>query len=113
MEGGDPTANGLPTDTLRRRQKCGLSGAELIWGGEAVAVLPEGRANPNRLCVPALGRGGFATLVATVREAYRVQYGFNDNYVVAARDAEAGGFDIVDLKACHGYLVHEFLSARR
>jgi 2,4-dienoyl-CoA reductase-like NADH-dependent reductase (Old Yellow Enzyme family) len=36
-----------------------------------------------------------------------------ESYVAAARDAEAAGFDMVDLKACHGYLVHEFLSARR
>jgi hypothetical protein len=36
-----------------------------------------------------------------------------DAYLAAAKDAEAAGFDMVDLKACHGYLVHEFLSARR
>ena len=172
MEGWDATADGLPTDMLLRRwRNFGLSGAKLIWGGEAVAVLPEGRANPNQLCAPALGRGGFGTLVATVREAHRARYGADDDFVVAiqlthsgrfskptkagwqpriayhhplldarhhvdphdagcvlsdddverlidcyvaaARDAEAAGFDMVDLKACHGYLVHEFLSARR
>ena len=36
-----------------------------------------------------------------------------DAYVAAARDAAAAGFDMVDVKACHGYLLHEFLSARR
>jgi 2,4-dienoyl-CoA reductase-like NADH-dependent reductase (Old Yellow Enzyme family) len=36
-----------------------------------------------------------------------------DRYVAAAHDAHAVGFDMVDIKACHGYLVHEFLSARR
>lgn len=33
-------------------------------------------------------------------------------YVDAARVAEATGFQFVDVKACHGYLLHEFLSAR-
>ena len=33
-----------------------------------------------------------------------------DNYVRAARLAHAAGFDFVDVKSCHGYLLHEFLS---
>ena len=172
MEGWDATTDGLPTDTLLRRwRNFGLSGAKLIWGGEAVAVVPEGRANPNQLCAPLCGREGFTTLLNTVHEAHQERYGSCDDlvvalqlthsgrfsnptkagwqpriayhhplldarhridpadsrcvltdddierlidaYVVAARNAEAAGFDMVDLKACHGYLVHEFLSARR
>lgn len=35
-----------------------------------------------------------------------------DNYVIAAGLAEEAGFQFVDVKACHGYLLHEFLSAR-
>lgn len=35
-----------------------------------------------------------------------------DNYVVAAGLARDVGFQFVDVKACHGYLLHEFLSAR-
>jgi NADPH2 dehydrogenase len=35
-----------------------------------------------------------------------------DDYVTAARLAEEVGFQFVDVKACHGYLLHEFLSAR-
>lgn len=35
-----------------------------------------------------------------------------DQYVVSAKLAQKVGFDFVDIKACHGYLLHEFLSAR-
>lgn len=38
--------------------------------------------------------------------------GLIEDYVRAARLAEQCGFDFVDVKACHGYLLHEFLSAR-
>ena len=52
MEGWDGTSDGRPTDLVRRRwQHFGSSGAGLIWGGEAVAVRPEGRANPNQLLI--------------------------------------------------------------
>ncbi|MDZ4851825.1 MAG: NADH:flavin oxidoreductase [Pirellulaceae bacterium] len=34
------------------------------------------------------------------------------NYVEGAKVARDAGFDFVDIKACHGYLLHEFLSAR-
>src|SRR5690349_7749093 len=50
MEGWDATADGRPTDLVRRRwSRFGASGAALIWGGEAVAVDPAGRANPHQL----------------------------------------------------------------
>jgi 2,4-dienoyl-CoA reductase-like NADH-dependent reductase (Old Yellow Enzyme family) len=35
-----------------------------------------------------------------------------DNYLAAARLAAEVGFQFVDIKSCHGYLLHEFLSAR-
>jgi 2,4-dienoyl-CoA reductase-like NADH-dependent reductase (Old Yellow Enzyme family) len=50
MEGWDGTTDGEPSELTRRRwENFGRSGAKLIWGGEAVAVCPEGRANPNQL----------------------------------------------------------------
>ncbi len=36
-----------------------------------------------------------------------------DDYVAAAKIAWEAGFQFVDVKACHGYLLHEFLAARR
>ena len=45
MEGWDGTADGKPTDYVKRRwEHFALSGAKLLWGCEAVAVSPEGRA---------------------------------------------------------------------
>jgi 2,4-dienoyl-CoA reductase-like NADH-dependent reductase (Old Yellow Enzyme family) len=52
MEGWDGTMRGEPSElTFRRWRRFGQSGAKLIWGGEAAAVRPDGRANPNQLVV--------------------------------------------------------------
>jgi 2,4-dienoyl-CoA reductase-like NADH-dependent reductase (Old Yellow Enzyme family) len=52
MEGWDGTEDGRPTDLVRRRwARFGTSGAGLVWGGEAFAVRPDGRANPHQLCL--------------------------------------------------------------
>jgi 2,4-dienoyl-CoA reductase-like NADH-dependent reductase (Old Yellow Enzyme family) len=52
MEGWDGTPDGHPSElTFRRWQRFGLSGAKLVWGGEAVAVHPDYRANPNQLVI--------------------------------------------------------------
>src|SRR5215831_7797227 len=52
MEGWDGTSDGKPSElTIRRWQRFGASGAKLIWGGEAVAVREDGRANPNQLLI--------------------------------------------------------------
>ena len=52
MEGWDGTVDGKPSELTRRRwQNFGRSGAKLIWGGEAVAVRHDGRANPNQMVI--------------------------------------------------------------
>ena len=59
MEGWDGTTAGEPSDLTRRRwQRFGASGAKLIWGGEAVAVRHDGRANPNQLLMSERNRAG-------------------------------------------------------
>ncbi|MEZ5238758.1 MAG: NADH:flavin oxidoreductase [Microthrixaceae bacterium] len=63
MEGWDATAEGRPSELVQRRwRRFGESGAALIWGGEAVAVVPEGRANPHQLCIGANSIGDLAAL---------------------------------------------------
>jgi hypothetical protein len=61
MEGWDGTTAGEPSDLTRRRwQRFGASGAKLVWGGEAVAVRHDGRANPNQLLLSATRRARLA-----------------------------------------------------
>src|SRR5882724_13433487 len=74
MEGWDGTTDGRPTElTFRRWRRFGASGAKLIWGGEAVAVRHEGRANPNQLLINEHTKAEIAqlreTLVAAHKEA--------------------------------------------
>jgi NADPH2 dehydrogenase len=169
MEGWDGTTDGRPTElTFRRWRRFGASGAKLIWGGEAVAVCHEGRANPNQLAIGPhaiadLSRlrealiqehersvGSVAGLVIGLQLTHSGRYsrpnshdrpeprilyhhpildkrlGITDDYPLladreirqiiedfqcAARVAHESGFDFVDIKHCHGYLGHEFLSA--
>jgi 2,4-dienoyl-CoA reductase-like NADH-dependent reductase (Old Yellow Enzyme family) len=172
MEGWDANRDGSPSElTLRRWRNFGRSGAKLIWGGEAAAVQPDGRANPHQTMATPDHRAGLASLLDELRSAHRQSFGSTeglvvglqlthsgrfcrpeskhlepriayhhplldakfgidpaddsvvwtdddirrliDNYVLAARVAHEVGFQFVDVKACHGYLLHEFLSARR
>ncbi len=171
MEGWDAEPDGSPSElTLRRWRHFGLSGAKLIWGGEAAAVSAEGRANPNQLLATSGNEDGLRRLLREARQAHleefdtiddfliglqlthsgrfcrphskslepRIAYhhplldekfgidpnddtvvwtddqldGLIDNYVNSARLAFEAGYQFVDIKACHGYLLHEFLSAR-
>jgi len=168
MEGWDGTADGRPTELTQRRWKhFGQSGAKLIWGGEAVAVRHDGRANARQLVINAQTLGDIAHLRQIILDAHQQQMGTTDDlliglqlthsgrfcrpnshllepriayrhplldvkfkvdrddalltdadvdqliedYAKAAALAQKAGFDFVDLKHCHGYLGHEFLSA--
>jgi len=169
MEGWDGTPNGLPSDLTKRRwHNFALSGAKLLWGCEAVAVRPEGRANPNQLMMNPDTFDAIKGLYQEVLEIHQKEFGTADDlevglqlthsgrfarpekgksgqpiilyrhsvldekqglpddypvmtdddidrlvdeFVVAAERASEAGFNFVDIKHCHGYLGHEFLSA--
>lgn len=169
MEGWDGEADGRPSALTRRRWlRFATSGAKLIWGGEAVAVLPEARANPNQLWLNDRTAASFEALCKDFVKAHRERFGQENDLLIglqlthsgrfcrphdknrpepiiayhhpildmkfglspdqppvsdqelarivrafgeAARLAQTAGFDFVDLKHCHGYLGHEFLSA--
>lgn len=167
MEGWDAEADGRPSDLVRRRwARFGTSGAKLVWGGEAVAVRPDGRANPHQLVIdehtsPALGalreelvaahrsafgrtddllvglqlthsgrwsrpQGTFAPLIAHHHPGLAARTPgappvlasdadldeLVEQFAQAARRARDAGFAFVDVKHCHGYLLHELLGAR-
>ncbi|MFZ6029706.1 MAG: NADH:flavin oxidoreductase [Chloroflexota bacterium] len=169
MEGWDGTRDGRPSElTVRRWCNFGLSGAKLIWGGEAAAVHPDGRANPNQLLINPETLPEITALRQVLIERHQAHYGRSDDllvglqlthsgrfcrpndkkrlepkilyhhpvldrkfglppaypvmtdaeiddligdYVTAAKLAQQAGFTFVDVKHCHGYLGHEFLSA--
>src|SRR5256885_947526 len=72
MEGWDGTSDGRPTElTFRRWRRFGASGAKLIWGGEAVAVRHDGRANPNQLAINEHSRADLSALRDTVINEHR------------------------------------------
>lgn len=167
MEGWDGTPDGRPSEmTFRRWRRFGCSGAKLIWGGEAVAVQHDGRANPNQLVLNEDTRDDLARLRDALVEEHRKTTGSIDGLVIGLQLTHSGrysrpkdkpaprilyrhpildrrlnlpddypvlsddeiqqiirsfiraaklawqiGFHFVDIKHCHGYLGHEFLSA--
>jgi NADPH2 dehydrogenase len=78
MEGWDGTPDGEPTDLTRRRWRhFGISGAKLIWGGEAVAVRQDGRANPHQLLMTPTTQTAIASLRDETINAHRERFGAN------------------------------------
>lgn len=93
MEGWDGTADGRPTEYTRRRwRRFGESGAKLIWGGEAVAVTPDGRANPNQLMINPGTVGDLVRLRETLLEGHREYCGSTDGLVVGLQLTHSGRF---------------------
>src|SRR5580658_4216659 len=168
MEGWDGSrTGGMTEDVLRRWTRFGESGAKLICGAEAMAVRPDGRANPRQLIISDANKNDLVRLRETLVAAHGQLHGKADDlvigfqlthsgrfcrpndqrlesrvafrhpildkkfhiasdaqvftdaeikdligdYVRAAQIAWDAGADFIDLKHCHGYLLHEFLSA--
>ena len=162
MEGCDGTQSGEPGPlTLRRYDRFAQSGAGLIWV-EAVAIVPEGRANSRQLQLTEDNLSDYQRLVETIKQSTYSQFGFEpvlvmqathsgryakqdqprpmvmqqnlllqrgellpeaaivtddylkalpEKYASSAKLAEKAGFDGVDIKACHRYLISESFSA--
>lgn len=69
---------------------------------------PEGKPKPQAACFnPFLDRQRDNLYLLSDEELDSLQ----DGYLEAARLAGRAGFDAVDIKACHGYLVNELLAA--
>lgn len=93
MEGWDGTTDGNPTErTLRRWRRFGRSGAKLIWGGEAVAVTEEGRANPNQLQMAPHTEKGLAALRQVLIDEHRLTTGSADGLLIGLQLTHSGRF---------------------
>lgn len=93
MEGWDGSEDGQPSDLTRRRwRNFGISGAKLIWGGEAFAVVPEGRANPNQLLAVEENRAGMAELRDILLAAHRERCGTADDVLLGLQLTHSGRF---------------------
>jgi NADPH2 dehydrogenase len=93
MEGWDGTTDGRPSEyTIRRWARFGQSGAKLIWGGEAVAVTPDGRANPNQLMISDDTVDDLARLRDTLIAAHQEQCGGTDDLVIGLQLTHSGRF---------------------
>ena len=93
MEGWDAEDDGNPSELVRRRwRNFGRSGAKWIWGGEAMAVLPEARANPNQLVISEHTRDGLARLLDELLETHRQEVGSTDDLLVGFQLTHSGRF---------------------
>jgi NADPH2 dehydrogenase len=93
MEGWDGTPDGKPTDLTRRRwANFGRSGAKLIWGGEAVAVRFDGRANPNQLFASEENLAGLIELRELLLREHQERFGRTDDLLIGLQLTHSGRF---------------------
>lgn len=93
MEGWDGTEDGRPTElTFRRWERFGTSGAKLIWGGEAVAVRHDGRANPNQLVINQHSRVDLSRLRETLVAAHKQAAGSDAGLFVGLQLTHSGRY---------------------
>ncbi len=93
MEGWDGTEDGRPSSlTLRRWGNFGRSGAKLIWGGEAVAVRHDGRANPNQLLIQPSNLGSLEDLRRHLISTHEQQFGTSSDLLVGLQLTHSGRF---------------------
>ena len=93
MEGWDGTRDGRPSDlTTRRWQNFGRSGAKLIWGGEAVAVREDGRANPHQLLIAPHTVDDLARLREALIAAHVGRFESSDDLYVGLQLTHSGRF---------------------
>jgi len=93
MEGWDGAPDGGITDDVRRRwRRFGESGAKLIYGGEAMAVQPAGRANPNQLIIEERHLAGLAELRQLLVRAHQERFGGAEDLVIGFQLTHSGRF---------------------
>ena len=93
MEGWDCTADGAPSElTERRWLRFGRSGAKLLFGCEAAAVMPEGRSNTRQLMITADTVEAIGELRHKMVVVHREQFGSGDDLYVGLQLTHSGRY---------------------
>ncbi len=93
MEGWDGETDGKPTELTKRRwENFGRSGAKLIWGGEAVAVRQDGRANPNQLLINDHTLSSIEALRELLERTHNTKFGETTGLLVGLQLTHSGRF---------------------
>ena len=91
MEGWDSTADGRPTALTKRRwQRFGLSGAKLIFGGEAVAVRHDGKGSPSQLMLSEETADEIGELRELLVRTHEEYHGNSDDLLVGLQLTHSG-----------------------
>lgn len=93
MEGWDGEPDGRPSELVRRRwRNFARSGADCVWGGEAMAVTPESRANPRQLVIQPSTEEGLRALHAELVDTRREERGSADGLLTGFQLTHSGRF---------------------
>jgi 2,4-dienoyl-CoA reductase-like NADH-dependent reductase (Old Yellow Enzyme family) len=93
MEGWDAEPDGRPSELVERRwRRFGESGAKLIWGGEAVAVRADGRANPRQLVSRSDTVAAFAALRESLLASHAATHGGASDLRIGLQLTHSGRF---------------------
>ena len=97
MEGWDGESDGRPSELVRRRwRNFGRSGAKCIWGGEAMAVTPDSRANPRQLVIQPETEDSLKSLLDELLETHRAAFGTTDDLLTGFQLTHSGRFSRPD-----------------
>ena len=115
MEGWDGEEDGQPSDLVRRRwRNFALSGAKCVWGGEAMAVTPESRANPRQLVIHESTEAPLRALHAELLETHRKEFGTTGDLLTGFQLTHSGRFSRPDASGMKPQILyrHPFLDRK-
>ncbi len=110
MEGWDCMADGTPSEfTHRRWLNFAVSGAKLLYGTEAAAVMHSGRSNPRQLLVAPHTAEALTAICAEMRQAHKDRFGRNDDLMIGLQLTHSGRYshpnkaDVLESKTAYSH----------
>ncbi len=110
MEGWDCMADGSPSEFTRRRWlNFAASGAKLLYGTEAAAVMHSGRSNPRQLLAADHTADALKAICAEMRETHKAKFGRNDDLMIGLQLTHSGRYshpnkaDVLESKTAYSH----------